>query len=404
MHLTLAPLLNLKRIPFCDVLPLRFVWLRACIIGSIFIIFAPWSTRDLLAAEVTIQAQSCAFSSVQAAVQTAKSSGTNSLITIPSGTCDWGANMLTIPGGISLKGAGKTSTVLRSTSATNIRLITIDCTNGKTSRVSDMTLMGKGDATIWDGGLAFFYGCTDFMVFNSVFRDFGYYGVNVVGDARGVIFQNDFLNNYRTGSQPGYGVVVYGNGTWPPLELGTVNAVFVENNYFSGNRHNIASNNGSRYVFRYNTVIGVDLTRDYPLVDAHGLTSSPRGSRSWEVYYNTVTTKLVSTSYIRSVFNIRGGDGVVFNNTVTNPVTVPTMIELTLDTVSAYPAKDQMTSGYFWNNTLGTVLNHVPSNFVEGRDYFRYVRPGYIPYTYPHPLRSTQAGTPPGAPSNLRVQ
>ncbi len=382
--------------------------LRACIISSIVTVFAPWCVGYLLAAEVTIPAQSCAFSSVNAAVQTAIKSGTNSLITIPSGTCDWVANMLVVPGGISLKGAGKTATVIRGSASSNDILITIECSNGKTARVSDMTLMGKGNAAIWDGGLTLLYGCKDFLVFNSVFRDFVNYGVNVVGNARGVIFQNEFLNNYRagqTGGTTGYGVVVYGDGTWPPLELGTANAVFVESNSFSGNRHNIASNNGSRYVFRHNTVTREEATKNYSMVDAHGFRSAPRGSRSWEVYNNTFTTKLTTQYTARNVNGMGGGDGVIFGNVVTNPTTVSCMVDLWAPLYApTYPSQDQTRSGYFWNNTPSTICNEAPSNYVVGRDYFLVARPGYTAYTYPHPLRSSQAGTPPVAPSNLRVQ
>lgn len=383
------------------------VWLPTCLIVIIFTISTPWPAEHLLAAEQTIQATSCAFSSVQAAVQAAIVSGSMSLIRIPSGTCDWRSNVLNLPGGVSLKGAGKTATILRGSSGSKLNLITVDCANGKTSRVSDLTLIGKGNGTIPDGGLLFVNGCTDFMVFNSTFRDFANFGVGVRGNSRGVIFGNDFLDNYRAnqpGGQTGYGVVVMGDGTWPPLELGTANAVFVESNYFSGNRHSIASNNGSRYVFRYNTLVAVELTRDFHLMDAHGLSSSPRGSRSWEIYHNTVTTKLLTPDPIPSVVRTRGGDGVIFNNTVINPATVVNMVEFMLDRVSPYPAQDQMTAGYSWNNTPNTLHNLTPSNLVEGRDYFQYAKPEYIPYTYPHPLRNTLAGAAPKAPSRLSVQ
>ena len=106
------------------------------------------------------------------------------------------------------------------------------------------------------------------------------------------------------------------------------------------------------------------------------------------------------------VAGIRGGDGVVFNNMVTNPLTVRRMIELSsLEVALPYPSMDQMRSGYFWNNSPDLLVNGASSSFVLGRDYFLTVRPGYIPYVYPHPLRSSQeAATLPAAPSNLRVE
>lgn len=408
MQFTLRRVLRRNQLSLSDDLAAKPSWVRRIVVGSILSFFAVWPTGDLRAAELVFQAQSCGFSAVQDAVQEAIDSGANSVVTIPAGICNWGDNELVLPGGISLKGSGKSTTVIRSYSNVNNVLITIDCSNGKTARFSDMTLIGKANPALLDGGLAFLYGCRDFQIFNSKFSDFMYYGIAVGGDSRGVIYRNEFLNNYRInqdGRALGYGVVVYGSGTWPPLELGTANAVFVEDNDFSGNRHSIASNNGSRYVFRYNRVITTSSVRDFPMVDAHGFGSSPRGSRSWEIYSNTFSTNLATNEKARSVTDIRGGDGVVFNNVVTNPITVRAMIQLSAEEVSLpYPSVDQMRSGYFWNNSPNLLVNEAPSNFVLGRDFYQTARPGYSPYVYPHPLRNTQAATPPRAPSNLRVQ
>lgn len=408
MLLTLRRLPSRNQFSFSDALSSPSDWVRRVIVGSILSFLAVSPTGHLLAAELTFQAQSCGFSDVEDAVQAAIDSGASSVVNIPAGTCNWGGNALVLPGGISLKGSGKATTVIRSLSGTQDALITIDCSNGKTARFSDMTLTGRGDPAVLDAGLSFLRGCKDFMVFNSKFSDFVAQGIIVEGNSRGVIYQSDFLNNYRAGQiglTTGYGVVVYGNGTWPPLELGTANAVFVEDNYFSGNRHSIASNNGSRYVFRYNRVTIIDSLRQFATVDAHGLSSSPRGSRSWEIYNNTISTNLLSNENARTVAGIAGGDGVIFNNVMVNPLTIGRMIELWAPKgAPTYPATDQMRSGYFWNNNPNALANNAPSNYVLGRDYFLTARPGYTPYVYPHPLRSSQASTPPRAPSNLQVQ
>lgn len=370
-----------------------FVFFKVNVISLILGTLIILTPQSLLAADLNIQAKSCEFSAVQEAVKEGIDSGGNVLVTIPSGTCDWESNELKILGGISIKGSGKKSTIVRGSSESNKTLITVDCLNGKTSKISDLTLLGKGNPAIWDGGIIFFNSCKDFIVSNSAFSNFVNFGINVRGDARGVIFQNYFVNNYRegqTGGTTGYGVVVYGNSTWLPLELGTENAVFVEDNYFIGNRHDIASNDGSRYVFRYNKVVELERTKNFGMVDAHGFNSSPRGSRSWEIYNNTFRTQLTTPDKARTVVAIKGGDGVVFNNILTNPDTVTNMIELFSENKAAYPAKDQMTSGYFWNNKPNTLRNSAPSNYVEGRDYFLYAKPEYKPYIYPHPLRSTQ--------------
>ncbi len=222
-----------------------------------------------------------------------------------------------------------------------------------------------------------------------------------VGDSpgqRGVIYRNNFIDNYAPAlANLGYGVVVYGGGAWPALDLGSQNAVFVEDNYFSGNRHNIASNNGSVYVFRYNTVVGTDAAKDYAMTDAHGVSSSPRGSRSYEIYNNSYSTN-ISGGLQRSAIGIRGGDGVIFNNTA--PASISRTIELMTEGFScgSYPGPDQIRSLYIWNNsanpqngyTSNGIDNTCPSSIGLNRDYFLSPRPGYTPYTYPHPLRLVQ--------------
>lgn len=404
MVLTSRQLVNLDWFSIFGVFRLQLT--RMGVLMAIFIIslLVAWPTSHSIAAGQTIHAQSCTFSDVQAAVN---SGATGAVINIPAGTCDWRANTLTVPGGVSLKGEGRAATIIRGSSGTG-NLITIDCSNGKTSNFSNMALIGKANPAIWDGGLLLSGGCKDFMVFNSGFSDFVNFAISVYDDSRGVIFKNNFLNNFRdgqTGGATGYGVVVYGDSTWPLLELGTENAVFVEDNYFYGNRHNIASNNGSRYVFRYNNVTATGSVMNYAMVDAHGFASSPRGSRSWEVYNNTFSTKLPPGDWARTCMGMGGGDGVIFNNVLTNPDKISRTIELWAPRQAlAYPAKDQMRSGYFWNNSPNTLVNNSPTHFVEGRDYFLYPKPEYRPYAYPHPLRQTLAATKLRAPSKLRVQ
>jgi hypothetical protein len=94
--------------------------------------------------------------------------------------------------------------------------------------------------------------------------------------------------------------------------LGTWKAVYVEDCTFTQNNgidfNPICSNQGSRYVFRYNQ-IDIQGTSTYPLCDAHGnfdITGS-RGSYSVEIYENTFRV----TAGIYHAFFIRGGRGVI---------------------------------------------------------------------------------------------
>jgi hypothetical protein len=349
----------------------------------------------------TITAASCDYAAVQAAVHSA---GTGVTVKIPAGDCNWHTQQLNVPAGVYLQGAGQDVTIIRRTGdVPNTRyLVAYNCANGEQAIFSDMTLVGNGDGAIQDKGLGLLNGCKDFKVHDSKFTDFIFSGV-YVGDAphqRGVIYKNNFINNFSASLMNlGYGVVVYGGGAWPELELGSPNAVFIEDNYFSGNRHNVASNNGSVYVFRHNTVVGQDPAKDFAMTDAHGLSSSPRGSRSFEIYDNVYSTN-ISSGLQRTAIGIRGGDGVIFNNTIDG--TISRGVELMPEgfRCGTYPGQDQIRSVYIWNNRphgnaariKNAVDNECPKSIKLNRDYFLKAKPGYRPYTYPHPLRNDAHG------------
>ena len=346
---------------------------------------------------IVINAKSCEIDAVQAAVGMARPGDT---VFIPAGSCNWNERQLDVPANVHLRGAGKEITTIRRSGrvANSSYLIAFDCSQGGTVKFSGLSLVGNGNGDIEDKGLGLLHGCVDFVVSNSRFRNFIFSAV-YVGDSetqRGVIFGNEFIDNYSPALRNlGYGVVVYGGGTWPELSLGTQNAVFVEDNYFSGNRHNIASNNGSTYVFRHNTVIGLEPAKDFAMTDAHGMSSSTRGSRSYEIYDNHYSVKLAH-GLQRTAIGVRGGDGVIFNNVVT--ADIDRAIELSAEgfACGSYPGQDQIRSLYIWNNSYQSanahfengIDNECPSSIRLNRDYFLNPKPGYQPYAYPHPLRA----------------
>jgi hypothetical protein len=341
-----------------------------------------------------VVAASCAFPAVQAAVRSAADlSAAGTTVKIPAGDCNWGTSQLAVPGGVYLQGAGKDATILRrvGTVSESAYLIKYDCSNGKRAILSDVTLMGNGNGAIHDKGLGLMNGCVDFKVANSKFTKFVFAGIYVDGaiKQRGVIYKNEIIDNYSNDLRNlGYGVVVYGDGTWPALELGTQNAVFVEDNYMKGNRHHIASNNSSRYVFRYNTVIANDLTKDFAMTDAHGKSSSPAGSRSWEIYKNNYSAQLTS-GRVYSAIGMRGGDGVIFDNTIGANIAYPVTLDIEGATCGTYPATGQIRQAWIWNS--GAITNHCSQSIQFGYDYHAAAKSGYVPYPYPHPLRSPPA-------------
>ncbi len=232
----------------------------------------------------------------------------------------------------------------------------------------------------------------DFRIHGVAFQNLAR-GIEIHGDptvTRGVIYQNTFTDMYYRDSirALGYGVVVYGNGTWPLLSLGMLQNVFIEDNTFTRNRHAVASNNGSRYVFRFNTII--DNREDAAAIDAHGLGVWPRGSRQYEIYENTVDNAVPRYAGVGP----RGGDGVIFNNRFSFNVTSDVLLMNEGGCVGTYPLPDQIQKLYIWNNTVpdGSSANIVRQAGCESfirlnRDFFTTPPPGYTPFLYPHPLR-----------------
>lgn len=382
-----------------------------------------------------VDAKSCSFTDVSAVAENAVP-GTQ--VNIPAGTCDWGLNSLKVGAGVYLKGAGKNQTIIvRNPSADPANaekrgpgnyLITFNCAPGKPNTLSNLTLQGGGkgseinngndarDNGLLLNGWQYVNGarlgspCDDFRIFNSKFSGFGFSGINITGNpsnTRGVIFNNDFMYNYSyvpasKSITLGYGVSVFGDASWPELALGTADNIFIEDNYMVGNRHHIASNNSSRYVFRYNTAISTASTRNHFALDAHGRgdsKGSATGSRQYEIYRNVLNTDLPDSGTARTAVGIRGGDGVIFDNDISALFRfgIELMIEGATDgegKLTCKDAPDRISNLYIWNNKLpireaekNGVISTCPDIVKLGRDYFLQPKKGYTPFTYPHPLR-----------------
>lgn len=366
------------------------------IIGLLLLLFTSYAHSAI------INASSCSRADIQAAVDQASA---GDVVQLPACTNSSWAGTVNISKAIAIAGQGETQTVITKPGTSTAPMISVDCSTGLIGfEFYGITLGGRGDEQTLDRGLALINRCQDFRIYHSTFQKFGHAGIYIRGKADGVVYECKFLENFRPGR--GYGLEVIGDGTYPPLELGTGNAVFVEDSYFRGSRHNIASNNGSRYVFRYNTI--VDNREDGAAIDAHGYPSStwPRGSRSYEVYNNSIVNSVNRWAGVGP----RGGDGVIFNNTtskVDHPILLMNEGSGSADGCKTYPCQDQIRELYIWNNTPSTVdhWRQIDSELVqEGRDYFLYPRPGYTPYAYPHPLRvQFDDSESPAPPTGLKI-
>jgi hypothetical protein len=285
--------------------------------------------------------------------------------------------------------------------------------------------------------------------------------------ANGIIFWSDVFIGGGTDSITGiyFACDKYGpTSSWnTPDTYGTQDKTGLSNSYVENCTFYDAPtgctnwDDNSRVVTRYCTISNATLGN-------HGQETSIYGVRQWEVYNNTFIYSSSGTgpsgaSYPVNMNNwalIRGGSGVWYNN-VMPAIPFKAGINLTVFSINradsipcqtAYPAARQTGQGwsaastarygnpvvakdgigavtegvYIWGNT-GTGISD--PNFVglnqyspddcgngqrietylrQNRDYFIDVaKPGWTPYTYPHPLHAAFAVGAPPAPKNLRV-
>lgn len=242
------------------------------------------------------------------------------------------------------------------------------------------------------------------------------------------LIDNCTMNNMR--------VLVLGNmalmanDIWfETLGLGTNNAVFVEDCEFRYTifSNAIDSNYGGRYVFRHNKVYDA-------YIEAHSVQANNRAARSWEIYENDIY-QLNRSMWVPMFY--RGGTGVCFNNNVHGTWSDG---RIALDNVrcgtaagdgglcngsstwdgntltNGSPCRDQIGQSkdawlwvnnnnippqetdpaYFWNNKLNGnsmvpfIHNNCGAWIKEGVNYFNTIKTNYTPYTYPHPMREEQ--------------
>jgi hypothetical protein len=249
----------------------------------------------------TINASSCALSAVQTAVTSASAGDT---VSVPAGNCTW-SGALSLPENkrITLKGAGKTSTVV--SGSLNF---------GRSgSRVTGFGF--TGNPTIYSEG----YG---FRLDNSkINRSSWGEGVQVrntmntspIPVAHGLIDHNELVNG-RVNAEGTNAMFSDGSQQhvlWTAtLDLGGPTAIYVEDNTFTNtvgtNPCNFLDGNyGGRYVARYNTITGC-------VMEAHSSQEGGnRGIRSWEIYGNDIGNTGAAVYY---PYRIRAGTGVIFYN------------------------------------------------------------------------------------------
>jgi hypothetical protein len=273
----------------------------------------------------------------------------------------------------------------------------------KNFRINNITIDSTGNRTFYIPNNSYTYGVFDSVIFN----------MNHQTDC--LFFSGDDASWHR------------------PLSLGSASAIYIEDcifNYPAGNGIPLSDAEcGSRYCFRYNTIVNAglgqhDLQGDFP----HD------GTFSYEIYKNTY----VANTEVYDLAFVRGGTGVIFNNIATGNIDAGWWVanyrscDLGFGSpyywcngssvwdgnnnaiATGYPCKDQTGRSYTvglhagtpdssvqdsvpacqWNNTTNgnatTWLitgNCYGSTILLGRDVINGIAPKYTALTYPHPLR-----------------
>ena len=155
--------------------------------------------------------------------------------------------------------------------------------------------------------------------------------------------------------------------------------IFIEDNYFENNRHDVAAGFNGCYVARHNHSYNNEETSRAPSChnfDAHGSqNSSDPGTYGAEIYNNYVehAVQVGGACLMRGIVT----DGIVYNNTFKT---------LAYGTYfSMYDGGPTGTDKYYvWNNTYIDV-NQELRIAPNGWKIYRYAPAGYTPDPYPHP-------------------
>jgi len=315
----------------------------------------------------THTAASCSYSDVSTAITAAS---TGDIVLVPSGSCTW-KSMLTISTGITLQGAGKTSTVIiHDVDAPTIN-ITLD--NDVPIRITGIGIdkVGYGrrrNAIRYARGWSEKPAITKLRIDHNRFTK-GNQQLFIQGYIYGVIDNNEFVDGNCS-------IRTYGdnNYAWTrTIEAGTANALFIEDNTFSvtnalvtGADYTIYHSFGSRTVTRYNTVNYSSYTKGTTaFFDSHGNQSYYSGIQNYdfrgqpiiEVYNNNFNGCYVG----KNSFTVRSGSLLIHDNSFTgvrvDGGNVMQFYEeedysnIFRPLRTQWPAQDQITNTFLWNNT-----------------------------------------------------
>lgn len=263
---------------------------------------------------------SCEQADVQAAINAASD---GDIVSMSTGTCKWTIQVSMTNKGITIQGAGIDQTIIVDNVTNYKSPLQIIMTQDKAFRITGLTFDAtQAQALNHSWGQIQITGIAKgWRVDHIKIDNMSYVGIAVAGsggETYGLI-DNSIFNKYLSYSASG--VYILGNMSGTPkgdaswdltYTPGTANAVYIENNIFNcygmGNG-GIDAYGGARYVFRYNQVNGTN-------VNHHGFDSGGYASpHTFEIYNNTFNN--TGSNIFTTIGLLRGGTGVIFNNTIT---------------------------------------------------------------------------------------
>ena len=305
-------------------------------IGYILLALLINSVIGLGAKAATITAANCSSSAVQTAVSSASNGDT---ILVAAGTATW-TSPLTINKKVTIQGAGIGSSIIRTTAATHafdIRIsnarvtgFTLDCNSNNQSNWGIINI-GPHDGTgcYYHNTIA---DIADWRIDHNRFLNCGrtvenmYPAIVTAGPAYGVIDNNTFE------TCNGECITLYqdGKNAWDrsnePGQYSTNKTTYIEDNIFNYDagpwaENAVDSNEGSRYVFRYNTININDADGVAGIVSGHDpcdtgdacYSDDYAGSALIEFYGNKIYNNANANDYL---VHWRGGRAFVYNNTI----------------------------------------------------------------------------------------
>lgn len=272
-------------------------------------------------AAAVIAAADCSQAAVQAALDAA---GDGDTVLVPAGACNWPDGVAWTNKNVIVQGAGIDQTIITCVGCVRITS-NVPTSQSSGWRLTGLTFQGAAPSeiaiTIWDNVSSWHYGWRiDHVKFNYPGAGSGY-GIFIGGPTYGVIDNNEWIWG------GGLAIIVAGqlDDEWPgsathpqggyllsqPLDLGSLKAVYIEDNVFTGSAPGgvaayDTSSGGGRAVFRHNTVTG-------GIYYSHWTRNREVGGILHEIYNNRF---IGNANFNQYPIRLEAGTGVIFNNTI----------------------------------------------------------------------------------------